>query len=296
MPSILAGILLRLRGVRVVAILHEIALNWEVSHRRKLHSLSQRLALPFVLAGANEIVVTTERRQAWLRSRFRVQPRRLHVLPVFSNFPVAPQAADHESSEDHPTEGAGIVVPGWATTPGLESIFLRALSAPQLASRGIRVALLGAPGADSEAAGRWVSAAKKEGQLHRLRFTGITSPAEYSRDLQKAVVSVLLFGDGPSTRHTLLAAALAHGCAILAIDGADTWEVLRAEQAVELVPAHSESIASALASLLDDPPRRERLSIRSRTVYANSMALSIATETICELLWHDSHLSRRRTR
>jgi glycosyltransferase involved in cell wall biosynthesis len=262
-----------------------MALHWSVPYPRKLHCVFQRLALPLVLAGADEIVVTTERRRQWLMLRFKVRPDRVHVVPVFSNFPLARREYGHgKTVSDPPTGVTTIAVPGWASTPGLEDVFLKALSIPSLASREIMIELIGAPGPCSAAAKRWTSSARREGQTHRVKFRGVLSADDFSAHLRRADLVVLLFGDGPSTRHTMLAASLANGCVSIALDGPDTWEVLREYDAVEVVPPSARSIGPALASLLDDPLRRLWVSTQAMKVYDSYMSISRASEKFRKLI------------
>ncbi len=284
LPGVLLGIVLRLRSVTVIAVLHEMALHWDVPRRQKVHCVLQRLALPLVLAGADEVVVTTERRQQWLISRLRVSRRKVHVLPVFSNFPpVSGEAFALGRLCGSETTAKTLVALSWASMAGAERLFLNALSRPELAVRDLAVELIGAPGPASGAAERWRSLALEEGQDERMWFSGVVSPDEFSSHLRHADVAILLFGDGPSTRHTLLAAALANGCATLAVDGPDTWEILRESDAVEIIPANSSSIAEALASLLDDYQRRHDLSTRALEVYDRYMSVQRAAEKILQL-------------
>jgi glycosyltransferase involved in cell wall biosynthesis len=293
MPGVLCGILLRLRSVRVVAILHEMALHWDVSRRQKVHSLAHRLALPLVLAGSDRVVVTTESRRDWLISRYKVKPTRVYVLPVFSNFPVPPPGSRDSrirTSRFHARKV--ITVLGWAVAEGLEDLLFSAMATPKLGSVDLMLEMIGAPGPGSVAAERWMAAARREGQENRLRFTGVLRPHEFSARLRRADLVVLLFGDGPSSRHTLLAAALGNGCVTVSLDGADVWEVLRGYGAVEIVPRQAQSLGLAVVALLDDWQRRSELSSRARQLYDEYMSLPLASAKMLGLLQRPAQVNR----
>lgn len=284
MPGILAGMFLRLRCVQVVATLHEMALPWSTHGRRKLLAFCQHLVLPVVLRAATGIVVTTESRAAWLRSTFRIPSDRVHVIPVFSNFGEDAGSNTTVVAPGHLDASPIIAVPGWASSPGLESILLRAVGEPELGSRGLTIQLFGAPGPDSPAARRWRSAATAAGIDKPLSFTGVLSPEEFNRRLRLCDIVVLLFGDGPSSRHTMLAAAMANGCAIVALDGPDTWETLVESGAVVTAEPTHRDLGGQIARVLDSPEWRGRLGENALKFYRDEMSLRSASHAYVLLL------------
>lgn len=284
LPGILLGVVMRLRGVHVVAVLHEMALPWDVPGRRKAHALFQHVVLPLVLLGSDEIVVTTDGRAAWLGSTFRVSRGRIHVIPVFSNLGEREDSTAVVPEGKRPGGSAVIAVPGWASSPRMESVLIGALTDPKLACRALTVELLGAPGPCSAAARRWLSAGVAAGLADRLRFTGVLPADKFAQHLSACDAVVLLFGDGPSSRHTMLAAAMAHGCPIVALSGPDTWRPLVDHSAALIVQRDPGALARELVHILDDHEQRAALGRRALEVYKLRMSLTVATRAFQGLL------------
>ena len=156
----------------------------------------------------------------------------------------------------------------------------------QLAKRGVapRLVLLGAPGRTSAVAGTWVREARVRGIEHALEFSD-TLPAQ---DLSNALAAcdLLLFADaaGPSSRKGTLAASLASGRPVLAIDGPRRWlELVWAEAAAVVEPTVS-ALADAIQELLDDGAAREALGARGRTFAEQRMGVARTAEAVRGLL------------
>lgn len=284
MPGVLAGMLLRLRGVPVVATLHEMTLPLGTRGRGRIQAICQHLVLPLVLGGSREIVVTTEGRAAWLQSTFCISDSRIHVIPVFSNFDTSTTSEDFAVAASFPGTHPKIGVPGWGSSPGLESILLRAATQPELVDRNLTIQLLGAPGPGSAEARRWLSAATTAGIGGRLQFTGVLTPERFNDHLRQCQVVAILFGDGPSSRHTMLAAALSNGCAIVALDGSDTWSALTSAGAVTIASPTPADLAAKIAYLFDNFAHRRLLGDRALKLYKERMAPSIAARSFRAIL------------
>jgi hypothetical protein len=273
--GVLLGLLLRLRGVRIVTVLHEICLSWGAPGRQKLLAFLQRLAIPFILAGSSAIVVTTSERASWLGTPCRWLRRPLYLVPVFSNIPVTAAG---------PMDSAGrtLGVLGYGSGGVDEDLLISALRS--LPATDLRVELLGAPGPRSTAAERWRARARSAEVADRIQVTEVLDPEQFSERLQGYTLIVLLYPDGPSSRRTTLAAALVHGCAIVAIDGYNTWKALVEERAVRVVDPDRSVLAAAISELLDDASERAALGRRAADFYARHMSLEQAGQLFAAVL------------
>jgi glycosyltransferase involved in cell wall biosynthesis len=228
--------------------------------------LAQRLALVPLISTAQRLIVTTPERVVWLGARPWLRAAHVDFVPVFSNIPVAPPPTD---ANDQRTA----VVPGYAAE-GVDEVLVTKAAV----TARIPLTLLGAPGPDSDGGRRWIAAADKAGC--ELRFTGVTSPEKLSRTLSSAAIVVNGDRSGPTSRRTMLAAALAHGRPVVAVNGKETWaEIVRAE-AVELVEPTVTELAAAMIRLVDDPGRRAVLGGRAAAFYEHRMCLERAAERV----------------
>lgn len=276
-PGVALGLVLRVRGCRVVSILHELAYTYRPGldpPRARIMAFAQRLALKVVLAGSSEVVVTTNARREALDRRFKRRP--VHVVPVFPTIPVAASAVDDDS-------GSFVIgVPGYAGDGVRPDILVEALALLG-DGRSLRTVLLGAPGADSEDGRRWRRLADQH-QVPGMEFTGVVGAPELSRHFASCNVVMLVNEEGPSARKTTLATSLAHGLPVVSLDGYNRWEELVAAGAVRVVPADPQILAATLAELRDSPATRTALAERGRTFAEEHMSLPVAASTFSDLL------------
>lgn len=283
LPGVAFGLALRLRGRRVVTVLHEAATPWQPGIKRWLIAASQRLALPLVVLGSSVVVATTYRRAAWLSPLATVLRRRVHVVPVFSNIPVL-EGAPGISGDGEGGGGGGDVVVlchRWKEARGevlLEAVRILNRSAP------VRVVLLGAPEPSSPSGREWQAAAAAWGVVDHVKQTGPVSAEEFSRRLQNCAVVVLVNADGPNTRRSTLASAVAHGCAVVALDGPERWDRLTGEGAVWVVPPDGAALAAAVEELLSRPEARRALGLRAAAFYQRHLSLGLAGDAFARLL------------
>ena len=127
--------------------------------------------------------------------------------------------------------------------------------------------LIGAPGPDTEIGWEWREAAARADVESALRFTGTKCSDELVRAIDECDVAIFHDGFGPSSRKTTLAALLAAGTPVVAVDGANTWRALVEEGAVSLVEANSVAIAAALAGLIGDTNARLALGAQGTEFY-----------------------------
>ncbi len=270
----------RRAGLPLVTLLHEFVYPWRRDGARgAAWALSQRALLIDVVRASDALVVTTDFQAEWLASRRWLAKRPIAVAPVFSNLPepVAPRQRERP-------DAACIGLFGYAY--GRETVELVAAALRLLQDRGVdaQLRLLGAPGAESPAGEAWLTAARKSGLVHAPSFSGLLGAQELSDAL--AACELLLFVDplGPNSRKTTLAASLASGTPLLALEGQRRWVELADERAAELVPRRAGALADALGRLLVDARAREQLAARGQQFAERRMSAPGAAHTVAALL------------
>lgn len=281
LPLFVAPVLavLRRSGIPVVSVLHEYVYPWRHGGTRgKVWALTQRALLIDVMRSSSGVLLTTDFRARWLALRPWLARRPAAVAPVFSNLP--PPAGGPSAERAQPVIGLfGYSYQGAALSLVLDAIVL-------LAGRGVapRLALLGAPGRGSPVAGTWAREARARGIEHALEFSD-TLPAQ---DLSNALAAcdLLLFVDaaGPSSRKGTLAASLASGRPVLAIDGPRRWLELVWAEAASIVQPTAPALADAIQELLDDDAARETLGARGRAFAEERMGVARTAEAVKGLL------------
>jgi glycosyltransferase involved in cell wall biosynthesis len=155
-----------------------------------------------------------------------------------------------------------------------------------LAERGLptRLALLGAPGRASPVARTWSEEARARGIEDALEFSD-TLPAQALSDAL-AACDLLLFVDaaGPSSRKGTLAASLASGAPVLAIDGPRRWRELIDAEALAVVQPAAGALADGVHELLADDAARAALGARGRAFADQSMGVPRTAEAVLGLL------------
>jgi len=278
--GVFLGFILRLRGADVISVLHELAYTYRPGidrPRTRIMALAQQLALRAVLTGSSDVVVTTQRRQAALK-RWGGDQRRIHAVPVFSTIP-----CNGLRRTNDPGSPFVIGVPAYAGDGVRPDLLIRALG--ELGPPGTcRVVLLGAPGADSADGQRWLRQAAEQGVQESLQFTGLVTPAEFSQHLIDCDVVVLVNEEGPSSRKTSLATALAHGLPVVSLDGCNRWEELIEAGAVRVVPNSAATLAGTLVRLRNSPAERAALAAAAASFAATHMSLTTVADAFVDML------------
>jgi glycosyltransferase involved in cell wall biosynthesis len=261
----------------LVGFLHEYAYPWRRGGLRgKAWALSQRAALTAVMRACAGAVVTDAERERWLDSRHWLARRPLAVAPVFSNLP----AFDGTLAP----AGGQIGLFGYSHEGVRVEITLDALRLLQ--ERGLegRLLLLGAPGRRSAAGERWLAGADARQLAHPPSFSGVLPARELAGQL--AGCEVLLCADrpGPTSRKTTLAASLASGRPVVALDGRLTWPELVRAGAAKVVAARPQALADALGELLEDGSGRASLGARGREFAAEHMSVEHSAAVVARLL------------
>jgi glycosyltransferase involved in cell wall biosynthesis len=252
------------KGVPVVAALHEFAFPFgDGGNRETIWAVTHRAALVPVWSATAGVIVTTEDRAHWLRSRRWLPHRPVSFVPVCSNLPVV-------STPDRPESGPRVGVFGFAAGGSLVEETAAALSRLRDAGLDAQLVLIGAPGPAAPDADAWRRAAGSSG-FGPLVFTGVLEPVDLARALCSVDVVLLADRAGPMSRKTTLAAALALGRPVVAADGPRRWDLLAKERAVVLARPSAEGLASALESLLREEPERRRQGVRGEAFYRRWM-------------------------
>lgn len=280
LPGVLFGIVLRARGIPVITVLHELAYPWgRRGWAGRVFAITQRAALLPVLAGSSAVVVTTAQRAASVRRR-RWLGRRTNpvAIPVFSTLGETAPRIEREPAERR------IGVIGYGSDGAQPALLFAAVR--RLGSLdGVRIVLLGAPGPDSREGREWMRAAALAGLEDTVVFTGEqVSIPELSASFAACDVITLVDEEGPSSRRTMLAAALAHGRATIATDGPNRWDGPIDKGAILVVTAEPVALGHALQRILDDPSERERLGERASAFYQREMSLRHTTDVMTALI------------
>jgi glycosyltransferase involved in cell wall biosynthesis len=278
--SVLAAV--RRAKLPLVTLLHEFVYPWRRDGvRGGAWALSQRALLIDVMRASDALVTTTDFQAEWLASRRWLAKRPVAVAPVFSNLPVPVASTPRERSDV-----ASIGLFGFAYGRETIEIVVGALRALQDRGVDAQLRLLGAPGVESPAGEAWLAVARESGLARAPSFSGVLAAQELSDAL--AACELLLFVDplGPNSRKTTLAASLASGAPVLALDGPRRWSELADAHAAEIVPRSAHALADALAALLADAQACERLATRGRQFAEQRMSAPSAARTIATLL-HD---------
>jgi glycosyltransferase involved in cell wall biosynthesis len=280
-PILLRPILAALRRSRapLITVLHEYAYPWgRGGWRGSLWALTQRAALIEIVHASTAVMATTDQRAQGISSRVWLPRRPVRVARVFSNLP--PATIDLSDRRSSPVVGLfGYAAEGAAMPLTLDAI-------EQLRDRGqpVRLALLGAPGRSSLAGDRWLEAAQAHRLERLLSFSGTLAPQELSNALAACDVLAFVETIGPTSRKTTLAASLASGRPVIAIDGPDRWPELVRAAAAHIVAPTSHALADGIEAVLEDESLRAALGARGRAFAEQEMSAARTARSVSALL------------
>lgn len=270
---------LRATETPVITIMHELAYRWvRGGLKGKVWAATQRAALVEVMRSSSAVIVTTDFRAEWLRSRPWLPSRPVAAAPVFSNLP--PSGAEPPPDRTVPVVGLF----GYTHDRATVSLVLDAVR--RLWDRGtpMRLLLLGAPGRSSDVGEMWVQAASSRAVTDALSFSGMLSAEELSDAL--ASTDILLYVDisGPTSRKGTLAASLASARPLIALEGRRQWPQLVAANAAHVVPRAPDALADAIQALLVDREAREALAERGDAFAKETIAVARTADEVRGLL------------
>jgi glycosyltransferase involved in cell wall biosynthesis len=284
-PAVLAAV--RRSGAPLLTLLHEYAYPWgRAGLRGAVWSLTQRAFLIELARASAALIVTADFRAAQLASRRWLPRRPIAVAPVFSNLPEHSHGPGAEPAGDGAGGGETPAVGlfGYGAEGTEVELVIDALRLLREQGREVELRLLGAPGADSDAGRAWSAAAAARGVAGALSFTGLLVAQELADAL--AACDALLFADssGPTSRKTTLAASLASGSPLVAIDGPRRWQALADAGAARIVAPTARALAGELEQLLYGGVERERVGERGRAFARREMSVARSAEIIGGLL------------
>jgi hypothetical protein len=266
-PAVLRA--LKRTGAPLVTLMHEYELSpWRAWGPRGLAFLVAQRPFASMLVGASTSVVVTTRPRLRQLERARWAPRRMVTfVPVCSTMDLASNG-DHMKVATQTTIG----VFGFAGSKGEIELSVKAFRLlPE-----IDLLLIGAPGADSEAAARWRIAAGDR----PLRFTGILEERDLVQSLREA--DVVYFPEtGPASRKTTVASALGAGARVVMLSGDEPdWDEPARCGAMMLAPRDAVDIARTVGNALED----EELGRRARTFYERRQSPSVVAALLSETM------------
>lgn len=279
-PLLLAPALaaVRLEGTPLITFAHELVypLRPPRELRANTWALTQRVALIALLRASAGVVVTTDYRAGWLSSR-RWLPRRAQgVAPVYSNLPEA-------STQARPAEDR-IGLFGYSYEGVALELVLDAIALLHGRAERAHLRLLGSPGPDSEPGRSWSAAAAARGLGESISFSGRVPAQELSDELARCELLLCAANHGPTSSRGTLAASLASGRPVVAIDGPRTWSELIARDAARVVAPNPQALADELAALLASEPEREALGARGRELHEQRMDVAHTAALVAEML------------
>ncbi|HMD58003.1 MAG TPA: glycosyltransferase [Solirubrobacteraceae bacterium] len=278
---------LRRCGVPLLTTGHELAYPWRREGAKGMvWASADRVALRELVAASDAVVVTTEFRLRWLRSRWWLPTRPISSAPVFSNLP--PPAVRPPAARIVPELGLF----GYALDAGTISLVLDAMRS--LLERGLepRLLLLGRPGRWG-AADEWSRQARARGLSHALSFPGVLAAQELSDVLARCDALLYAQPIGPTSCKGTLAGSLASGRPLVALEGRRRWQQLLDADAARVVPRDALALADALTELLDDPRTSETLGARGRAFAEQEMGVARTLEVVVGLLQSTLHSRAR---
>jgi len=273
-------------GAPLIALMHELAYPLRGGPRGFVWAGTHRAALLALMRASVAAVVTTEQRVAWLQSRRWLPRRPVAFAPVYSNLP-----PPHPSV---PVDELRVGLFGYAYEGANGGLVLDALSRLR-GELPVRLELLGAPGPGTATAAAWLEQAQRRDVREAIEFSGRLPAQELSDALAGCAVLLCAASPGPTSRKGTLAASLASGRPVVAIDGHLTWEELREQDAARVVPADASALAAELGLLLSHDAEREALGARGRAFHDRRMAAARTAELVKDLVLRldAGHLTRR---
>lgn len=260
----------------LLTVLHEYAYPWRRGGLRgTAWAVTQRAVLFDVMRASSAVVVTADFRAEWLASRAWLPRRRTVVAPVFSNLPPPRAVAPH-------SRRLGLF--GYGHDGAAVSLVLDAVRLLDEQGLEARLVLLGGPGRTSPGGETWVSGARARGVADSLSFSGTLAAQELSDALSECEVLLSAEPSGPTSRKTTLAASLASGRPVVALDGHLRWRELIESDAAVVVPATADALADAVAGLLGDAVLRETVGARGRAFAKRTMDVQHSASKVARLL------------
>ena len=271
---------LRSCGLPLLTVLHEFVYPWRRGGvRGSAWAVTQRALLIEVMRASAAVAVTMSWRIDWLATRPWLPRRRAVLAPVFSNLP---RAGAGVTVDDAPAASIGMF--GYAYEPHIIRLVVGAVREAQRAGQPLELLLIGAPGRDSPLGREWLEAARAAGVPREPRFSGLLPTQELSDRLASCTLLLSAEPSGPTSRKTTLAASLASGRPVLALDGRRSWQALLDARAAMVVAPSVGALAEAIVGLLEDAEGRDGLGARGQAFAARALSAQSNAQTIADVL------------
>jgi len=276
-------------GMRVVTNFHELYIPFDHSFKRNAGALWQRAAVGLLATGSHMLNVTATEWE--LRLKGMGIRKRIHVIPVGSNIPLAMTSGADRSRlrKQLLSDSNGLLVAGFGARHDRDMAgVLHALG--RLKKEGpVKLVWIGSGSAGEREQAGIEDAVRVDGlEEGDVYWTGQLPHCEVSRLLSVCDVMMLPFVDGVSTRRTSAVTALQHGLPLLTTRGTrqEPWFVHG--ENVYLVPAGDRhGLVDGLMELARRPDLRERLGEGARTLYNAHFAWDVIAEQAERLAFQD---------
>ena len=257
--SILAHV--RGRGLPVVTTVHEYWPPPSASIKRTVWRWLCRRALLAVAARSSQLAVTTPYAGRFLAESGIRPAAGAVVIPVGTNIPATPRACSG-------SEGKPLTIAMFGQPAGLDPAVVLAL-AKWVEARSPRPRLVWNAHSIDQMRTWW----QQLGAPDVVEFHGGQPSGDVADLLGEADLAVGPYIDGASTRRSTLAAFVAGGLPIVALDGRYTDDRLRQSGALLLSPiGNAPAFIANLNRLAGDAALRAEMSAASRRLQANDLA------------------------
>ena len=272
---------LRRVGAPVVTVLHEFVYPWRHrGWRARVWATTQRAVLVDVLRSSAAVVVTTDFRARWLATRPWLPKRPAVLAPVFSNLPAARVASVLRGASASGRSRPAVGLFGYSFQGAAVAQVIEALALARAGGLDVQLRLLGAPGRPSAVADAWLAQARAYGVERALSFSGVLAAQELADALAACELLLFVDGSGPSSRKGTLAASLASGRPVVAIDGPRRWGELVEARAARVVAPTAQALADAIGELLAQESLREQLGARGEAFAREGMSVERAARAV----------------
>ncbi len=251
---------LRARGVPIVTTVHEYWSPATLSPKRAVWRWLCKRALRAVAARSSRLVATTPYAASFLLDAGIPGAQHAAIVPVGSGIPALARAVD---SEGQARDARPLTIAMF----GQPAIFDRAVvlaMARWIAEQSPRPRWIWIARSADEMRGWW----RELGAPDVVEFHGGQPAAEVAQLLRESDLAVAVYDDGASTRRSSLAAIMASGLPVVALDGRFTDDRLRNSGAFLLSPIGNGPVFIAnLERTVNDAALRRQMAASSSRLY-----------------------------
>lgn len=261
LPKLLSDLSrLRARGVPIVTTVHEYWSPASLSPKRAVWRWLCKRALRAVAARSGRLVATTPYAASFLADAGIPGARQAAIVPVGSGIPAFARTV---GAEGQARDGRQLTIAMF----GQPAIFDRAVvlaMAQWIAAQSLRPRWIWIARSADEMRGWW----RELGAPDVVEFHGGQPAGEVAQLLSEADLAVAVYDDGASTRRSSLAAIMASGLPVVALDGRFTDDRLRNSGAFLLsAVGHAPAFIANLERAVRDAALRREMAASSSRLY-----------------------------